>query len=104
MTLQLSTQTWASLTDRPYEQELVRSVWSRLDELEHAGYDPGWMAALRFVLVHHQPSSVGRCRACRRWSWHRLWRLRPWPCVVWKQICYELIGPCTGGAHHRRYP
>ena len=102
LTLQLATRTWALLINRPREQELVRSVWDRLEELERAGYDLGSMAALRFVLVHHQPSSPRRCRACRRWNWRRLWRRRAWPCVVWTQIHYELVGPFAGGGHHRR--
>lgn len=103
MTLQLSNRTLASLVDRPRERELVHSVWGRLDQLERAGYDCGSMAALRFILVHHQPSVPGRCQACRRWGWRRLWRRRPWPCVVWTQVGYELLGPYFGrGNHHRR--
>ena len=102
VTLQLSTRTWTLLINRPREQELVRSVWDRLEELEHTGYDPGSLAALRFVLVHHQPSATRRCRSCRRWSWRRLWRHRSWPCVIWTQIHYELLGPFAGGGHHRR--
>jgi len=102
ITLQLSARTWQLLDDRPRERELVCSVWDRLDELERAGYDPGSIAALRFVLVHHQPTSTQQCRACRRWSWHRLWQRRSWPCVVWMQVHYELVGPLAGGGHHRR--
>lgn len=103
VTLQLSTRTWSLLINRPHEQELVHSVWERLEELERSGYDAGGMAALRFVLVHHQPSASRRCRACRRWGWQRLWQRRSWPCVIWSQVHYELVGGTyTGGRHHLR--
>lgn len=93
MTLQLSTQTMAWLTDRPRARKLVGSVWDTLTDLERAGHHPGAMAALRFVLVHHQPPTrAGRCPHCR-FTWRRLWYRRPWPCVVWRQIHCELLGP-----------
>lgn len=101
-TLQLSHQTWVSLADRPRERRLVCAVWDRLEELgNHGGHDKRMVAALRFVLVHHQPVG-GRCRACRRRGARSLWRRRSWPCVVWRQVHYELIGPFGGGGHHRR--
>jgi hypothetical protein len=91
VTLQLSAQTLAWLADRPRAGELVVSVWARLAELERAGHHPSVIAALRFVLIHHQPPTpTGRCRTCRRFTWRRLWRRRPFPCVVWRQIHSEL--------------
>lgn len=90
MTLQLSARTLAGLADRPRARELVRSVWDRLDELERAGHDLGAIAALRSVLVHHQPTSAGRCPTCRRGTWRHLWRHRPFPCVAWIQVHFEL--------------
>ncbi|MPZ65838.1 MAG: hypothetical protein GEU83_10105 [Pseudonocardiaceae bacterium] len=103
-TPQLSTRTWERLADRHRERELVGAVWDKLEELENRGgeYDLGLVAALRFVLVHHQPTSARRCGACRRTTARYLWRRRPWPCVVWLQVHYELIGPFTGGGHHRQ--
>jgi hypothetical protein len=104
VTLQLSTRTVAWLADRPRARELVGSVWDTLTDLEHAGHHPGAIAALRFVLVHHQPPTpTGRCPHCR-FTWHRLWRRRPWPCVVWRQIHHELLGPFATGVHHRQQP
>lgn len=104
MTLQLSTRTVAWLADRPRARELVGSVWDTLTALEHAGHHPGAIAAVRFVLVHHQPPTpTGRCPHCR-FTWRRLWRRRPWPCVVWRQIHHELLGPFATGAQHRQQP
>ncbi|MCA1694026.1 MAG: hypothetical protein LC749_04460 [Actinobacteria bacterium] len=104
MTLQLSTRTVAWLADRPRARELVGSVWDTFTDLEHKGHHPGAIAALRFVLVHHQPPTpTGRCLHCR-FTWRRLWRRRPWPCVVWRQIHHELLGPFAGGAPHRQRP
>lgn len=105
MTPQLSARTWERLAARPRERELVCAVWDRLEELESLGSEPdlGLVAALRFVLVHHQPTGEGRCGACRRKSGRHLWCRRPWPCVVWLQVHYELIGPFAGGGHHRRH-
>lgn len=102
--LHLSSQTWESLADRPRERRLVRAVWDRLEELDkvHGGYDKRLVAALRFVLVYHQPTVRRRCSACRRKSARQLWRRRPWPCVVWLQVHYELIGPFSSGGHHRK--
>lgn len=105
MTLQLSAQAWERLADRPRKHALVGAVWDTLAELETlgGGHDLGLVAALRFVLVHHQPDGLGRCGACRRKTACHLWRRRSWPCVVWRQVHYELIGPFAGGGHHRRY-
>jgi hypothetical protein len=83
----------AWLAGRPRARELVASVWDTLTDLEHAGHHPGAMAALRFVLIHHQPPTrTGRCPHCR-FTWRRLWHHRPWPCVVWRQVHHELLGP-----------
>lgn len=104
MALQLLPQTWERLAARPRERDLVGGVWDKLDELEYfrVGDDAGLVAALRFVLVFHQPTDGGRCRACRRKNARDLWRRRRWPCVVWLQVHYELIGPFGGGGHHRK--
>lgn len=67
-TLQLSARTVAWLAERPLSRALVDSVWDTLAELERAGHHAGTIAALRFVLVHHEPIAAGRCRACRRVS------------------------------------
>jgi hypothetical protein len=105
MSLQLSGQTVAWLAKRPHLRELVSSVWDKLADVEQAGDHPGAIAALRFVLVHHQPPTrTGRCRTCRRLSWRRLWRRRPWPCVVWRQVRVELLGYLAVGGCHRRGP
>jgi hypothetical protein len=102
VTLQLSVQTVAWLADRPRARELIGSVWDKLAELERAGHHTGAVAALRFVLIHHQPPSpAGRCRTCRRFTWRRLWCRRPFPCVVWRQVHGELLGPLTGGGRPR---
>lgn len=74
------TVTW--LADHPHARTMVQSVWGMLTELEQAGHHPGALAALRRVLAQHQPTSAGRCRACRRWRWRR----RRFPCIVWHQI------------------
>jgi hypothetical protein len=104
MTLQLSTRTVVWLADRPRARELVDSVWDPLTDLERAGHHPGVIAALRFVLVHHQPPTpTGRCPHCRC-TWRRLWRRRGWPCVVWRQVQHELLGPFTGSTHHQQRP
>lgn len=65
----------------------------QLTELEQAGQHPGTLAALRFVLIHHQPSTcTGFCPTCRRHSWRQRWRRRRFSCVVWRQIRGELLG------------
>lgn len=76
---------------RPHARKVVGSVWDRLAELERASQHPGPVAALQSVLFHHQPRS-GRCCACRRLSWRRLWRRRPFPCTVWMTTHVELLG------------
>ena len=94
MTLSVRTVSW--LAEHPDAREMVSSVWTTLTALEKAGQHPGVLAALRFVLVHHQPPSrTGRCPACRRHSWRYLWRRRQFPCVVWRQVRGELLGHLT---------
>ncbi|MGH3997466.1 MAG: hypothetical protein ACRDTJ_08390, partial [Pseudonocardiaceae bacterium] len=100
-TLQLSARTLNWLAQRPHAQLMADSVWDALAELERAGHHPRLLAALRFVLIHHQPTSTGRCRACRRVSWRGLWRRRRFPCVVWRQIGGELLGHLTISCVHR---
>lgn len=110
VTLQGSDRTVAWLADRPRARELVSSVWDKLAELGRAGHHPGAIAALRFVLIHHQPPTLtGRCPRCRRFTWRRLWRGHPFPCVVWRQIHGELLGPLVSGGRpasrtQRGYP
>lgn len=87
-TLQLSARTVAWLADHVHARKLVRSVWDGLGELQRAGHHPGAIAALRHILSHHQPTSTGRCRTCRR----RIWRRPPFPCIVWHQVRGELLG------------
>jgi hypothetical protein len=70
----------------------VGAVWSRLTELEDAGHDPTVIAALRSLLMRHQPPRYGRCPACPRGTWLKLWRRRPWPCMVWGRVHFELLG------------
>lgn len=104
VTRHLSTRTVAWLANRPRARELVDSVWDTLTDLERAGHHPGVIAALRFVLVHHQPPTpTGRCPHCRC-TWRRLWCRRRWPCVVWRQVHHELLGPFARSAHHRQRP
>lgn len=99
-TLHLSTRTVAWLAERPLARVLVDSVWATLAELERAGHHPRLVAALRFVLIHHEPSRAGRCRACRRGTWRR----RRFPCVMWRQICGELLGHLAASGFHCRNP
>ena len=102
-TPQLSTRTLNWLAQRPHAQLVVNSVWNALAELERADHHPGAVAALRFMLVPHEPTAMGRCRACRRLSWHGLWRRRPFPCPVWRQVRGELLGHLTiSDYYHRR--
>jgi hypothetical protein len=90
--LRLSARSVAWLAERPGARALVESVWDALAELEKAGHHAGAISALRFVLVHHEPTRAGRCRGCRRVGWRGLWRRRRFPCVVWRQIRGELLG------------
>lgn len=85
---QLSTQTAAWLANHPRARRFVGSVWDTLNELERAGHHPGAIAALRHVLIFHQPTPAGRCRTCRDWTSRR----RSFPCVVWHQIRGDLLG------------
>lgn len=100
-TPQLSARTVDWLAERPLARALVASVWDTLTELECAGHHPRLLAALRFVLIHHAPTPAGRCRACRRLGWRGLWRRRRFPCLVWRQIRGELLGPLAFGGFHR---
>lgn len=101
-TLNLSARTWCWLAQQPHARLVVVSVWRTLDELERAGHPRRLVAALRFVLIHHEPTAAGRCRACRRVSWRGLWRRRRFPCLVWRQIRGELLGHLTLSGLHRR--
>lgn len=65
-TLQLSAATWLRVDGNALAARMVVPVWSRLAELQYAGHDPGVLAALRYVLVVHQPTRAGTCRGCRR--------------------------------------
>ncbi len=102
-TLQLSVRTLNWLAQRPHARLVVDSVWDALAELQRADHHPRLLAALRFVLIHHEPTPSGRCRACRRVSWRGLWRRRRFPCVGWRQIGGELLGhlPISGYHRHR---
>ncbi len=97
----LPTRTLAWMAERPVAFAVVESVWETLAELEAAGHHPRLLAAVRFVLIHHEPSRAGRCRACRRVSWRGGWRRRRFPCVVWRQIRGELLGHLTIAGGHR---
>ncbi|MGH3888887.1 MAG: hypothetical protein ACRDSZ_20415 [Pseudonocardiaceae bacterium] len=98
--LQLSTRTVAWLTDHPAARQFVGSVWDKLTELERSGQYPGAIDALRRVLIHHQPTAAGRCRHCRRVTGRR----RPFPCIVWHQIRFDLLGLFAGSGRHRPFP
>ncbi len=54
------------LADLPRHGNPVGAVWRRLAELERAGHDPAVIAALRSLLLRHQPPRHGRCPACPR--------------------------------------
>lgn len=100
--LRLSARTLAWLAEHPVARALVDSVRDTLAELEKAGHHAGAIAALRFVLVHHEPNAAGRCRACRRLGWRGLWRQHRFPCMVWRQIRGELRGHLAVAGFHRR--
>ncbi len=77
-------------------------MWDKLSELERAGHHPDLIAALRSVLVSHQPAPAGRCRTCRGFSWRHLWRRRPFPCTVWHQVRNQLLGVFASNGRHRQ--
>ncbi len=92
----LSARTVRWLAAPPDAQEVVSLVWTTLSVLERTGQHPGALAALRFVLIHHQPPTrTGHCPTCRRHGWRRRWRRRRFPCVIWRQIRGELLGHLT---------
>ena len=97
-TLQLSTRTLTWLANHPHARRLVHSVWDTLAELERTGHHRGAIDALRRVLTQHQPTAAGRCRTCRRATWRR----RPFPCTVWHQIRFDLLGLFAGAGRHRQ--
>jgi hypothetical protein len=93
--LHLSPRAVAWLADHPAARQLVCSVWDKLTELERLGQYPGAINALRRVLAQHQPTAAGRCRTCRRMA-GRLGRRRPFPCIVWHQVHFDLLGLFAG--------
>jgi hypothetical protein len=96
--LHLSTRTMAWLADHPQARQFVSSVWDKLTELERSGQYPGAIDALRRVLTHHQPTPAGRCRTCARVTGRR----RPFPCIVWHQVRFDLLGLFAGAGRHRQ--
>ena len=96
--LHLPARTVAWLADHPQARRFVGSVWDKLTELEESGQSPGAIDALRRVLARHQPTSAGRCRTCRRVAGRR----RPFPCVVWHQVRFDLLGLFAGAGRHRQ--
>jgi hypothetical protein len=100
--LDLPAQTVTWLAEHPHHRTFVRSVWDTLTEWERAGQHSEPLAALRSVLLDHQPTPAGRCRVCRRFSWRRLWRRRRFPCIVWHQIHGGLFGLFTHCGRHRQ--
>ncbi|MGH4007428.1 MAG: hypothetical protein ACRDTH_04545 [Pseudonocardiaceae bacterium] len=96
--LRLPTRTVAWLVDHPQARRFVGSVWGELAELERSGHHPRTIDALRRVLIRHQPTSAGRCCTCRRVTGRR----RPFPCIVWHQIRFDLLGLFAGTGRHRQ--
>jgi hypothetical protein len=92
VTPRLSETTVRWLDGLPRHGNPVGAVWNRLAELEDAGQDHRLITALRTVLVRHQPPRYGRCPACPRATWRKLWRHPPWPCVVWGRVHFALLG------------
>ena len=100
--LQLSAQTVAWLADRSYDRKFVRSIGNKLTDPELAGHHVDAIATPRVILSDHQfPTRTGRCRACRRHTWRRLWRRRRFPRGVWFTIDLGLQGLFTVTGRHR---
>jgi hypothetical protein len=94
LTQQLSAQTMAWLADQPHTRTVIRSMWSTLTEWERApDQDPGVIAALRFILIDHQPlTRTGRCRTCPHF-----------PCRVrfTLDIGMQVLVTSNNGRHHK---
>ncbi|MGH3852623.1 MAG: hypothetical protein ACRDR6_03815 [Pseudonocardiaceae bacterium] len=90
--LRLSPRTVVWLAEHPHARRLVHSAWTTLTTLERSGQYLGAIVALRHKLTQHQPTAAGRCRTCRRVAWRR----RPFPCAVWHQIRFDLLGLVAG--------
>ncbi|HEX4101456.1 MAG TPA: hypothetical protein VHY21_13100 [Pseudonocardiaceae bacterium] len=74
----------------PQRGNPVAAVWARLAELDRAGQETSAViAALRTLLLRHQPTRHGHCPACPR----RGLRRRRFPCVVWHRAHLELFSP-----------
>jgi hypothetical protein len=84
--------TQRAIADLPRHGNPVRLVWARLADLEQTGQDASLIAALRMLLLQHQPPRYGRCRACPRTTWRTLWRRPRWPCLVWRRVHFALLG------------
>lgn len=91
MNPRLSETTVLWLDGLPRHGNPVGAVWDRLRELETAGQDPRLLGALRATLVQHQPPRYGRCTACPRQQWRKLWRRPLWPCMVWRRVHFALF-------------
>lgn len=89
LTQQLLAQTMAWLADRPHTRTVIRSTWGY-----GAGQGPGVIAALRFILIDHQPlTPTGRCRTCPHV-----------PCRVWFTLDLETQGLVTSDNGQHRKP
>ncbi len=87
---------WRGWLSTPTRKRWSARYGPRSPRWSGPGQHPGTLAALRFVLIHHQPPTRnGCCPTCRRQSWRHLWRRRRFPCVIWRQIRGELLGHLT---------